>query len=131
MAPTRVLIPVLAAFSLLVGCGKDPVRIDGRELRVRLDEFRLMPQDVRVREGRLRIVATNVGRLTHNLKVVKQDPADLEATPTEIGGTRTAQPGESVAVTFDNLPAGEYRVVCTIGNHDNLGQYGKLIVEEG
>jgi plastocyanin len=83
-----------------------------------------------VREGRLRIVATNVGRLTHNLRVVKQDEDDLEERPTEIDGTRTAQPNESESVTLAFLPAGEYRMICSIANHDDLGQYGKLIVEK-
>jgi hypothetical protein len=27
------------------------------------------------------------------------------------------------------LAPGKYRLVCTIANHDNLGQYGELKVE--
>jgi plastocyanin len=127
---TRAILSLLAAAAVLSGCGDDPVKVDGRELQIRLDEYRIDPQNVEVGEGRLRIVATNVGRLTHNLKVVKQDPDDLEALPEEIGGTRTAQPGETTTVTFDDLSAGTYRLVCTLGNHDDLGQYGKLIVKE-
>ena len=115
---------------LLGGCGTDPVTVEGSTLRLRLDEYRITPQDVRVRSGRLRIVATNVGRLTHNVKIVKQDEQDLEAPPTEIGGTRTAQPGESVPVTFEDLAPGTYRLACTIANHDDLGQYGTLEVQE-
>jgi plastocyanin len=125
-------VALAAALALVGGCGdEEPVEIDGRALHVRLDEYRIMPQNVRVKAGRLRIVATNVGRLTHNLKVVKQDEEDLEAPPTEVAGTRTAQPNESAAVTIDDLPPGEYRMICTIANHDDLGQYGKLIVEKG
>ena len=130
------IIPIVLIAILLVAdvaaCGdEDPVTVDGRTLRVRLDEYRIVPQNVRVKEGRLRIVATNVGRLTHNLKIVKQDEDDLEEAPIEIDGTRTAQPNESAAVTIEHLPAGEYRMICTIANHDDLGQYGRLIVEEG
>ena len=121
----------LAAAPLLAGCGEDdPVRIDERTLRVELDEFRIVPEDVSVASGRLRIVATNVGRLTHNLKVVKEDEEDREAPPTELGGTGTAQPGETATFTFQNLKPGEYRIVCTITNHDDLGQYGELIVRQ-
>jgi len=123
-------LPVALALAVLAGgCGEQPREIEGRELRVRLDEFRIVPQDVKVRPGRLRIVATNAGRLTHNVKIVRQDEDDLEAPATEIGGTRTAQPGESVPVTL-NLKPGEYRLACTIANHDDLGQYGTLVVEE-
>src|SRR5829696_6010957 len=128
----RLALPMLATCAaglVLGGCGGDePVEIDGRTLRLRLDEYRIMPQDVRVDPGRLRIVATNVGRLTHNVKIVRQDEDDLEAPVAEIGGTRSTQPGESAAVTFENLEPGEYRLACTIANHDDLGQYGALVV---
>ena len=127
------LLAVLAALVplALAGCGdEEPVRADGRELRVELDEFRVIPQNSVVSSGRLRIVATNVGRLPHNLKVVREDEEDREAPPTELGGTGTAQPGETATFTFEKLDPGEYRVVCTITNHDDLGQYGDLIVEE-
>ena len=121
----------LAAVPALAGCGEDdPVRIEGRELRVELDEFRIMPEDVSVAPGRLRIVAVNIGRLTHNLHVVREDEEDREAPPTDLGGTGTAQPGETATFTFDDLAPGEYRIVCTITNHDDLGQYGELVVRE-
>ncbi len=131
--PLRLsLLATLAlASAALAGCGEDdPVRIDGRTLEVRLEEFRIVPEDVSVAPGRLRIVATNLGRLTHNLKVVKEDEEDREAPPTELGGTGTAQPGETATFTFQALKPGEYRMVCTITNHDDLGQYGELIVRE-
>jgi plastocyanin len=121
----------LASGGLLAACGEDePQRIEGRELRVELDEFRIIPEDVSVAPGRLRIVAVNIGRLTHNLHVVKEDEEDREAPPTDLGGTGTAQPGETATFTFDDLRPGEYRIVCTITNHDDLGQYGELIVRE-
>ena len=131
MTSSRALLAPLVAAALLAGCGSDPVVVEGRQLDVRLDEYRIQPQDLQVTAGRLRIVATNVGRLPHNLKVVKQDPDDAEALPTEIAGTRTAQPAESVPVTIEDLKAGTYRVVCTLGNHDDLGMYGTLEVKEG
>jgi uncharacterized cupredoxin-like copper-binding protein len=131
----RLVLPVLTtctAALLLAGCGEDePVQIQGNTLRLRLDEYRIMPQDVRVDAGRLRIVATNIGRLTHNVKIVRQDEDDLEAPVEEIGGTRSTQPGESAAVTFEDLEPGDYRLACTIANHDDLGQYGTLEVTAG
>lgn len=132
IALPRLALPMLAALAgalALAGCGPDePVEIEGRTLRLKLDEYRIMPQDVRVDAGRLRIVATNVGRLTHNVKIVRQDEDDLEAPVAELGGTRTTQPGESASVTFEQLEPGEYRLACTLGNHDDLGQYGTLVV---
>jgi plastocyanin len=129
--PVRAALLALVAALLASGCGDEPpVRVDGRTLRVELDEFRVLPQNVDVGRGRLRIVATNIGRLPHNLKIVKLDDEDREAPPKELGGTGTAQPGETATFTFDDLPPGEYRMVCTITNHDDLGQYGKVIVDE-
>jgi plastocyanin len=129
---TAAPLAALAAAALaLGGCGdEEPVRADGRTLRVELDEFRILPQNSVVSAGRLRIVGTNIGRLPHNVKVVRLDEEDREAPPTEIGGTGTAQSGETATFTFEDIKPGEYRIVCTITNHDDLGQYGKLIVEE-
>ncbi|HEX8121306.1 MAG TPA: hypothetical protein VF549_08595 [Solirubrobacteraceae bacterium] len=129
--PVRAALLALAVALLAGGCGDEaPVRVEGRTLRVKLDEFQVLPQNVDVGRGRLRIVAVNVGRLPHNLKIVQLDEEDREAPPTELGGTGTAQPGETATFTFDDLPPGEYRMVCTITNHDDLGQYGKVIVDE-
>ncbi len=129
---TAAPLAALAVAALVLGgCGdEEPVRADGRTLRVELDEFRILPQNSVVSAGRLRIVGTNIGRLPHNVKVVRLDEEDREAPPTEIGGTGTAQSGETATFTFEDIKPGEYRIVCTITNHDDLGQYGKLIVEE-
>ena len=125
------LAPILLVAAALGGCSGDPpVEIEGRELRLELDEYRITPQDVKITPGRLRIVATNVGRLTHNVKIVKINPDDREAPPIEIDGTRTAQPLDTESTTIEALKPGEYRLACTIANHDDLGQYGKLIVSQ-
>jgi plastocyanin len=134
MSSPRLLgaaVAACAVAAVTVGCGDEPVSIDGRTLRLRLDEYRIMPQDVRVQAGRLRIVTTNVGRLTHNVKIVRRDEDDLEAPGEELGGTRSTHPGESSAITLEHLPPGEYRLACTIANHDDLGQYGTLVVVDG
>jgi len=129
--PVRAALIAAAVALFATSCGDEaPVRSDGRTLRVKLDEFRVLPQNSEVAPGRLRIVATNIGRVPHNLKVVRIDEEDREAPPIEIGGTGTAQPGETATFTFHALEPGEYRVVCTITNHDDLGQYGKLVVDE-
>jgi plastocyanin len=130
MPRRRAPVALLAcAVAIAAGCGgDDPVALEGRTLRLRLDEYRILPQDVRVPRGRLRIVATNVGRLTHNVKIIREDRDDTEAPSREVGGTRSTQPGESASVTFEALQPGHYRLACTIANHDDLGQYGTLIV---
>jgi plastocyanin len=124
------LVALALACAALGACGgQDPVTIETRTLQVKLDEYRIMPQNANVRPGVLRIQATNVGRLTHNLKVVRLNRSDRELPPDELGGTPTAQPGDTVTFTFRHLKPGTYRMVCTISNHDDLGQYGDLVVE--
>jgi plastocyanin len=126
--PTRFAVLALAAFGLS-GCGRDDpyVPADGRTVSVRLDEYRVLPQRVTVPAGRVRLVARNTGRLTHNLAVVQFDRPLGEDEERQYARTRTAHPGQRVATSV-TLEPGKYRVVCTIANHDNLGQYGELKV---
>ena len=50
-------------------------------MRVTLDEYAITPQDISVPSGRVELVARNVGRLTHNLRV--EDPAEDPDEQTE------------------------------------------------
>jgi plastocyanin len=126
---TTLLVSTLAAAATLAACGSDPpyVPASGRAVSVRLDEYRIVPQRVTVPAGRVRIIARNVGRLTHNVAVVQFDRPLGEDEEKQYARTRTAHPGEVVQTTV-TLKPGKYRLVCTIANHDNLGQYGELKV---
>ena len=132
MARRRATLFALAsvAAALLPGCGSDPpyVPASGRAVSLRLDEYRILPQRVTVPAGRVRIIARNVGRLTHNVAVVQFDRPLGEDEEKQYARTRTAHPGQVVQTTV-TLKPGKYRLVCTIANHDNLGQYGELKVE--
>jgi uncharacterized cupredoxin-like copper-binding protein len=118
-----------AAAATLVSCGGDPpyVPASGHTVRLRLDEYRILPTRVQVPAGRVRIVARNAGRLTHNVAVVQFDRPLGEDEERQYARTRTAHPGDIVSTTV-TLKPGRYRLVCTIANHDNLGQYGELKV---
>jgi plastocyanin len=126
---TTLLVSTLAAAATLAACGSDPpyVPASGRAVSVRLDEYRIVPQRLTVPAGRVRIIARNVGRLTHNVAVVQFDRPLGEDEEKQYARTRTAHPGEVVQTTV-TLKPGKYRLVCTIANHDNLGQYGELKV---
>jgi plastocyanin len=132
-------LAVLGTVAVLAGCGgEEPAPVTDRDatLRLTLTEYRIQPQSVRIQATRrpmpVRIVARNRGILTHNVKVESISRASAQGTdrqPTVFGGTdHTAQPGETVTGTV-YLQPGTYRLTCTIANHDNLGQYGTLIVE--
>jgi plastocyanin len=113
----------------LFGCGRDVpyVPASGRAVSLRLDEYRVLPQRVTVPAGRVRIIARDVGRLTHNVAVVQFDRPLGEDEEKQYARTPTAHPGDLVQ-TAVTLKPGKYRLVCTIANHDNLGQYGELKV---
>jgi uncharacterized cupredoxin-like copper-binding protein len=119
-----------AVLALLSGCGgPDPVRADGGTIRLRIDEYRMLPREIRVTGPKVRIVMTDRGILTHNVKVFSTTEVDAEDKPIEIGtGTPTAHPGETMTSEVFDLKPGRYRLACSIANHDDLGEHALLIV---
>jgi uncharacterized cupredoxin-like copper-binding protein len=125
----------LAALSLLgaltlAGCGGGPsyTRVTDGVLKIDLDEYTLRPENLEVPAGTVHLVARNRGRLTHNLAIEDWDRETGEEA-TIHGRTDTLQPGQTGREREPiTLKPGKYRLVCTIGNHDDLGQYGELKV---
>jgi plastocyanin len=122
------VLPTMCAL-LLVGCGDEDDGAGpaltvpaGESLRVVGDEYAFDPERIVARgPGRLRITLDNQGDVAHNLKLVR-DGAEVGGTPTIPGG-RT----ESGAVA---LVPGSYEMVCTVGDHAELGMVGTLRVKE-
>jgi uncharacterized cupredoxin-like copper-binding protein len=131
MTGGRVTLLLVALAALpAAGCGDDVAytRAPDRRVEVRLDEYRVLPERIEVRAGRITLVARNTGRLTHNLAVVQfERPLGDEEEKDYGEPTKTLFPGEVGQTTVDLKP-GKYRLVCTIANHDNLGQYAELKV---
>jgi uncharacterized cupredoxin-like copper-binding protein len=132
MSRSQLMAALLAVPAIVLGgCGDDDVfRTDRPVLRVALDEYRIVPQNVVVKPGRTKLIVRNTGRLTHNLAI--QTPDGPDGKPVDIPGGRvgTMQPGETGEPIKVMLEQGEYRLVCTIANHDDLGQYGDLKVQK-
>jgi plastocyanin len=127
MWSSRVPLTLLAATILaLAGCGKDAVVDRNGVLNLTLDEYRIVPEKIRVGPGPLRIIARNRGVLTHNVVVQEFDPRGGK-TAEVYGRTDTAHPGQTVTAKLSLAP-GKYRLVCTIGNHEDLGQYSTVEV---
>lgn len=125
-APVLVLVALVAA-----GCGADAKysRAPDRRVEVRLDEYRVLPERIVVRAGAITFVARNTGRVTHNLAVVQfSRPLGEEQEQRYGAPTKTLFPGETSPPNTITLEPGKYRLICTIANHDNLGQYGELKV---
>jgi plastocyanin len=117
----------LALCSLLVAaCGDDDD--SGRtvtapanaRLRVVAVEYSFDPRAIQLRgAGTLTLTLRNEGSLAHNLKLFRGDE--------EIGGTPTLPAGRSESVRL-NLEHGNYRMVCTVGDHEQLGMKGTVEV---
>ncbi|MEK6229188.1 MAG: cupredoxin domain-containing protein [Actinomycetota bacterium] len=95
-----------------VGAG-EPVRVTARE-------YSFDPGGLVVNGGgRLRITLDNRGSLAHNIKVLDDGR--------EIGGTESFPAGGQRSATV-NVRPGEYRLVCTVGDHEEQGMDGTLEV---
>jgi plastocyanin len=124
----RLAAPV-AALLLAVGCGGDDdggggrtVTVDrGETVAVEAREYSFDPGRVVVRSaGALTIELENAGDLAHNLRL-RRDGEDAGGTPSFPAG-RT----ESARV---RLQPGSYEMVCTVGDHAELGMTGELEVK--
>jgi plastocyanin len=83
-------------------------------------EYSFDPSAVVVRgAGRLTLRLRNEGSLAHNLKVVQGGE--------QIGGTPSFPGGRSESARV-NLEHGSYELVCTVGDHAELGMKGTLTV---
>jgi plastocyanin len=114
---------------LAAGCGGDDreasggtVTVDsGATVTVKAREYGFDPDRVVVRHpGALIIKLRNDGDLAHNLRV-KQGGEEL-------GGTPSFPPGRTESATL-RLRPGKYELVCTVGDHAELGMRGELEVK--
>ena len=129
----RRLSPILALLAVLLPACGDDEREGGRAatvpaakgLRVAGDEYRFDPKRVVITGakggGPLEVTLANKGALAHNLKLFRGDR--------ELGGTPTFQGGRTRSGRVALAP-GRYRMVCTVGNHAELGMVGELQVRE-
>ena len=119
--PLARLIAAALLTAALAGCGGPEPAAQARDGRVEivLDDFYLSPQRVRAPAGRLTFAVANRGRLPHNLRARGSRGEPLAVT--------TLLPGASATETV-TLRAGEYKLVCTVANHEELGMTGRLLV---
>ena len=84
-------------------------------------EYSFDPSEIVVRApGTLELTLRNEGSLAHNLK--------LRSDGREVGGTPSFPGGRSESARLE-LPRGDYELVCTVGDHAELGMRGELTVE--
>lgn len=123
----RRLLPLTALLLLGSGCGggdDDPGRTVTVEspasLTVVGDEYSFDPETIVLTGGgELEVGLDNQGSLAHNLRVFDGG--------TDIGGTPTFA-GSDTRSGRVRVEPGEYELVCTVGNHAELGMTGTLTV---
>ena len=115
------LLAAGAAAALLgvCGCGSTTTVGSSRTLQIGLDEYRVLPQDVRTTAGPLTIVVHNYGRLTHSLVITLHGLPEASTGP--------IAPGETTDL-YATLEAGDYVMASSILSDQALGAYGTLDV---
>ena len=122
----RLPASIAACACLLAACGDDEgggrtVTVPaGAGVDVVADEYSFDPGRIVVNgAGAVEIRLDNRGSLAHNLKVLEGDR--------ELGGTPSFPGGEQRQGRV-TLEPGEYRMVCTVGDHEELGMVGTFTV---
>jgi plastocyanin len=121
LLPMATVLTALAiAIAVVAATGDEPAaRAADRRVTIVLDDFRYRPQTVRARAGRLTVTLISRGRLGHNFNLRKGGRIVAEVT--------TLKPGVRATKRL-NLSRGDYRMFCSIANHEELGMYGTLTV---
>jgi plastocyanin len=121
--PRHLIAAALAAAVALpaAGCADDipPTRPREGRVEVALDDYSIAPQRIRAEPGRLGFEVVNRGVIGHTLRVMRGDR--------EVAGVKTLLPGAS-ATAAGRFEKGDYKLVCILGNHEELGMYGTLTV---
>jgi plastocyanin len=125
----RRLAAPIAAILLAAGCGGDDDEATGRTVTVdrgatvavTAREYSFDPDRIVVQAaGALTIELENAGDLAHNLRL-RRDGEDAGGTPSFPGGR-----AESARVRVE---PGSYELLCTVGDHAELGMIGELEVK--
>ena len=127
----RLALATTLCTCLLAGCGggdddekgsRTQTVPAGKVVRVVAREYSFDPKNVVITGGggRVKLTLANKGSLAHNLKVQQGDR--------DLGGTPTFQGGRTESGTVE-LDPGSYTMICTVGNHAELGMTGKLEIE--
>ncbi len=115
----RVYVGEIGATKYGFGFSKDRITSPGPDIRVKVGT-------------KIQIIFKNIGSLPHTFAITTEKKFDAEplwnvqlGTPTKPVGA-----GEEKSITFTPNRAGEFFYICQVPGHIELGNWGKVIVEE-
>jgi uncharacterized cupredoxin-like copper-binding protein len=116
----RLLVLLLLAPALAACNSTDVVREPTGSVALVERDYRIAPQRITVRPGRVTFSVRNASHGPHNFVI-------RTAGGTRRGRIATLKPGESGKLTV-RLRRGTYTMYCGIGHHEQLGEYGTIVV---
>src|SRR4051795_9944125 len=123
LVPAAFCLAALVPAALVVlgarGDGEPVARAADGRVVLALDDFRFVPQRVRVARGRVAFVLRNRGRLSHGFRVRKGGREWIRHP--------SLPPGATASVS-GRLERGDYRMFDPLSNYEELGMYGTLVV---
>lgn len=117
--PPLTLLAAALASCAVAACGHTTRVGNQGTLQIALNEYRVLPQDIRAHTGLLTIFVHNYGRLTHDL-VISIDGRVAAST-------KPIAPGQTEELNAALSP-GRYLMASSILSDQALGAYGSLIV---
>ena len=121
---TRVALALgLLAVAAATGCGGSedaPARARDAQVTIEMRDYFFVPQAVLAERGRLKLTLVNRSRIAHNFRLQRRGRYYAEVL--------ALKPNERQTVTTRRLTRGDYRMFCSIANHEELGMYGSLNV---
>jgi hypothetical protein len=117
----RRTLPLLALLVALPGCLTEgpTTRASRHRVTVTLDDYLIRPQNLSAPGGRLTLTVVNRGRLGHTLRISGRTKIAVSYLSIPPGGSRTR--------SF-HLRRGRYTMFDAIGNYEELGMRGTLVV---
>lgn len=95
-------------------------QVSENEITVEGNEFKLTPSEITVKKGeKVKITFINTGNVQHDFVISGLGVA-----------TKRINPGQTDSVEFTPDESGQFGFICSVGNHEELGMIGTLIVEE-
>lgn len=112
----------LVLSGMLCGCSRSAVSDHSALLRLRVGEYEISPESVRIDAGLIRIELTDDGVLAHQVAVAGGERGSFyEVTPTVF-------PGRTTLTRPFAITPGHYRLYDPGANYADLGAYGTLTV---